>query len=633
MLGGLKSAVRSSVFFIVKRVLYFIGLLLLSSTAHGQLHAPTWQLVDDQNMSSFDMLTTRSGLIAINYNGVHTLTEYVDGVLNGIYIPSAPITSIIIRDANVAYLTVKGDGIFEASNNWKDVTRILKSPNTNLFSVFGAQILANIGGTLNYSNDAFSFQPGAGIKPGDTVLAAEFLTSEVAIAVTGNVLYRSVNGGSDWLPINAAKGKMTSIYVDRSNSIIYVGGSQVMRSLDQGKSWDSLSSIFFTLSGTVVGTRDCSGVFYLGPDAVTHGSNIYRSADHGRTLQQAGASMLSSVRMKKGVILDRGSTFFYLDSSGLLGVVRDGIDSVITDSVKDHLIIQPETGVRNSLCAGATLPTEFSVSLGFNQCTGIILDSLKQIKTSKSFSAKFAQDTVSDSTINISFTFHATHEGWDTAHYRLKFHSPTTGNIEQRFFDVVGFGAAGSPTLGLDPNGIDFAKIALDSIGKRSLAISNTGCDTLVLDTIFSTNSSIFTIESKKYPLKIASGKSIQFSVSFLPHLAGDYLESLQIETNTGTRFATLRGIGKAPVAAAVMQDASENKIRISPNPANEYVTISSTSALAKRLILRDQLGREITRWETDEALILKGDIRNIANGYYIFDLGQGKFERIIIQH
>jgi len=631
VLGGLKSEISILSLLVVKHVLFLIGLLLLSSAARGQLHAPTWKLIDDQNMSSFDMLTTRKGLVAINFNGVRTLTKYDSGMLSGIYVPKATITSIIIRDQNYAYFTVNGDGIFEASNGWKDFSPLLKAPSSFLFSVIGNHILANVGVTLNYCNDGNNFQAAAGINPSDTILAADFLTSQIALAVSGKTLYESNDGGSNWNVVFNSNTKMNTIYCDRSNGIMYVGGTQTYRSSNFGKSWDTLTSVFFTLSGALVGARDCSGTFYIGPDAKTHGTDMYRSTDHGRLFVQAGPAMFSSIRLKKGVVLDRGSTFFYLDSSGLLGIVRDGIDSVVTDSVRDRLIIQADTGVVNSLCANASA-TPFAVHLFFDQCTGIVLDSLIQIASVPQFSAAFVSDTLQD-TMNILFAYHAKTLSSDTAHYRLKFHSPTTGNIEQRFFDVIGSGIPGSPDLLLNPSEIDFATLRIDSTRKKSLSISNPGCDTLIIDTLFSTNPEIFSIDQKIYPIKIGAGKSFPLVITFSPHLAGDYLESVQIESSVANRFVALRGSAVAPTADIKQYSSAAENIYIFPNPANENLSLRSRSALPKKIILRDLLGRKVFEWQTGEELTFECNIQNIADGSYILDLGSSKFERIIILH
>ena len=617
----------------MKPAVVVISLIFFSSVACAQLHLPTWKLISDQNISSFDMLTTRSGLIGIDDNGVRILTKYTNGAIDGLISTNGSITSIIIQDATTAYMAVQGDGIYKSTNGWKDFSRLVTIQNPFLLSVYHTSILARFGKTMNVSTDGVAFQPAGGILPTDSVTAADFFSSQTAIAVTGKKLYRTIDGGLNWfLALDSMTFNRTnSIYIDRSHGVIYVGGSQCMKSLDSGKTWQPLSSIFFTLAGPVVGVRDCSGNFYITPDGKTHAA-MYRSVDGGKFFQDAGNAIFSSFRLKKGVALDRSSTFFWLDESGLLGVVRDGIDSVVTDSVSDRLVIQADSGISNSLCPNIGA-TQFGVSLTFDQCTGIILDSLKLISPAPSFSAKFIPGLLSDtSAMHIAFTYHATHAGSDTAHYRLKFHSPITENIEQKFFNVIGLGIPGSPLLSLTSLALDFSVTGLDSIKKLKVTISNPGCDILIIDTIFSTNPAIFILTPKVFPIKIAPGKSLDLEVSFNPHLSGDYLESLVIQTNAGNRNITLRGTGKSIKNADVLSDDKE-EISFYPNPANNILTISSSALLPEHISIRDLMGKEVMVLQTGGVKVFVCDLHMLADGFYVLSLGTSHFERIVIRH
>ncbi len=615
----------------VKVLLFVIAFTLTLSEAYAQLHQPTWFLMDDRAMSSFDMLTTRTGLIAVDDNGVRLLCKYDSGAINGIFPVRGSVTSIIIRDQDLAYFTVKGDGIYQAINGWQGFTQILSEANPFLLAVHGSNILANLSGILYYSDDGVTFHQAGKISPADTISAAEILSSQIALAVTGKKVYRSVDGGKNWSVIIDTLDRTNSVYFDRTHNALYIGGSQLMKSLDSGITWQVLSSIFFTLAGPVVGARDCSGNFYLAPDATTHGA-MYRSVDQGRFFQEAGPAIFSSVALKKPVVLDRGSTFFWLDQSGLLGVVRDGIDSAITDSVRDHMAVQVDSVIRNPLCN--TTPTNFIVTVSYDQCTGIILDSLKQIAPRSSFSDVFNPGFLGDSGVkDISFTFLATHAGFDTAHYRLRFHSAITENVEEKFFDVIGFGIAGSPDLSLSLSELDFPETGLDSIHKLSVQIINSGCDTLVIDTMFSTNPAIFILDTRKYPVKLPPAKSFLQTISFNPHLVGDYLESMEIISNIGNRFVTLRGTGKTSPTASVEVSPNGNGILFFPNPADNVFSISSKDPLPEKIFLRDQLGKEVLEFNTNRERNFTCDLHSLASSTYFLDFGGGKFESIIIRH
>ena len=56
-----------------------------------------------------------------------------------------------------------------------------------------------------------------------------------------------------------------------------------------------------------------------------------------------------------------------------------------------------------------------------------------------------------------------------------------------------------------------------------------------------------------------------------------------------------------------------------------------SESLLPKEIILRDILGREVIRIETDSTLTVTADVHFLLNEFYFVDFGTGKFERIII--
>jgi hypothetical protein len=615
----------------VKHIVFVISLLLLFSATCLYAQTPIWQLISEQNISSFDMLTTRSGLIGIDDNGTRVLSRYDFGAINGIFSVSGSITSIIISDANIAYFTVKGDGIYEANNGWSNFVQLIPVGNSTLLAVRRPNMLANFGANLEVSNDGLTFQNAAGISVKDTVSAADFFSSGTCVAVTGTKLYRSLDGGKNWFVILDTLVNTNSIYIDHTHNAIYLGGSNCMKSLDSGATWQTLSSIFFTLAGDVVGSRDCSGTFYIAPDAATHGA-MYRSIDQGKFFQEAGPAIFSSVSLRKGVVLDRGSTFFWLDSSGLIGVIRDGVDGVVTDSVSDRIQIQIDSGVSNSLCPNASA-MQFGVSVSYDQCTSIILDSLKQVSPAPSFSAKLIPGSLTNAVPKrIACSFHAVHIGGDTAHYELSFHSPVTSNVEHLFFDIVGMGIAGSPELQLTSTELDFPSTGIDSSHQISLTISNPGCANLVIDTIVTTNPAIFGVSTKNFPINLNAGKSMQLMINFSPHLEGDYLETLELQTNIGNRNITLRGTG-TPKADVLNASVLINNITIYPNPTNNYLTILSLSPLPKNIFIFDLLGREVLDIQTAGNTKITSDLSILPSGIYALDCGSGKFERIVIRH
>src|SRR5205085_820700 len=118
-------------------------------------------------------------------------------------------------------------------------------------------------------------------------------------------------------------------------------------------------------------------------------------------------------------------------------------------------------------------------------------------------------------------------------------------NIEQKFFDLIGLGTVGTPDLSTTQSELDFLQTPPDSSRKLTVMFSNPGCDTLRIDTIFSTNPVLFSADARKFPVKIAPGRSISETVNFTPREEGEYLESLEIITNAGNFFISLRGTSK----------------------------------------------------------------------------------------
>jgi hypothetical protein len=168
-----------------------------------------------------------------------------------------------------------------------------------------------------------------------------------------------------------------------------------------------------------------------------------------------------------------------------------------------------------------------------------------------------------------------------------------------------------------------------------SITISNPGCDALVIDTTYTTNPAIFILGSKSFPITLAPGKSTQLTISFNPHLAGDYLETLILETNVGSRNITLRGTGRAKAADAVPQ-VSHDDIRIYPNPANNFLNIrwgNEAGSLPRYFIIRDLLGREILRLQRGEENIFTCDLHGLPGGLYVLDFGGGEFQQVVIRH
>ncbi len=572
------------------RVVYCVFLLATSFVTSNA----TWKAIDNRRISAFDMATTKKGLVAIN-DGTLLVAKYNNGSIDGLYTPNGIVTSIIIRDTNIAYFSVLGDGIYEASARWTVFTKIRDANRCDMLLVYGTTLVAMIEQKIYYSHDGITFNPSVGIDASDSISAVEAYSSSTLIATADSVIYRSLDGGITWTKALTKISSIWSLYSDHANKIMYAGGSQLLQSIDSGATWKPLSSIFFDLTGPVVGTRDCSGVFYLGAYSHPVRGELLRSVNFGKFFQDVGPAYLSLIHLRKGVVLDRGSTVFWLDSGGVFSVSHDGVDSVISDNVRDRVAIGIDTILHNSLCTNAVISSA-TLRIRYDQCTGIWLDSLKQVEINSAFKLNFTPQFVSDSEIKISYSFRATHEGEDSVRYRLRFHSPITGNLESLIFTLRGIGDGSSAIVSLSQTLLDYGKTGIDSLKKRSITLSNTGCDTLLILDISSSNSALFQNSSKAVPIKLLPGENTLVTISFTPHVEGDYLESITVVTSVGTRFITVRGSasknGSGDTLDAVRAHTSPT-YQLFPNPANNTLSISNLSAIPSRVIsCYDILGR-----------------------------------------
>ncbi len=566
--------------------LFFLAASFVTSSA-------TWKPIGNQRVSAFDMATTKKGLIAIN-DGTVLVAKYTNGTIDGLFTPNGIVSSIIIRDTNIAYLSVLGDGIYEASARWTNFTKIQDANRCEILLVYRTTLIVMIEQKIYYY-DGGIFKPSVGIDATDSISAVEAYSTSTLIATADSAIYRSLDGGATWTKTLTNISSIWSLYSDHVNKIMYAGGKQLLKSLDSGATWKPLSSIFFDLTGPVVGSRDCSGVFYLGAYSHPVRGELLRSVNFGKFFQDVGSAYLSLIHLRKGVVLDRGSTVFWLDSGGVFSVSHDGVDSVITDSVRERIAIGIDTIIHNSLCTNAG-NSNATFRIRYDQCTGIFLDSLKQLELNSAFKLNFAPQFVSDSEIKISYSFRANHEGDDSVRYRLRFHSPITGNLESLIFTLRGVGDGSSAILSLSQTLIEYGKTGIDSLKKRTVTLTNTGCDTLTIFDINSSSSVLFQITSKVLPINLLPGESTPITISFTPHTEGDYLESITMTTSVGTRFLTVRGSASKNAGGDTLDGVREYSAltpALYPNPASTILFISNTiSNFSSNISCYDLLGR-----------------------------------------
>jgi hypothetical protein len=603
----------------VRSILIILVILLQSYGASAK-----WTVIEDRKVSSFDMLTTRLGLIATN-DQARVLGKWDNGIFSGVFIPPNEVTSIVIKDKDEAYASIKGNGIYRSSNGWGSWQKIHDAVDSRVVCVSGNQVFITKGNTAYYQSVG-SFQPSQGIPSEDSVRDIAIISSKTSYALTRTTLWRSDNGGANYSMVIDTVREGQSLYFDTAAKILFIGAKLPLRTLDGGQSFQTITSIFFfSTSGAIFGTKDCSGAFYIGPDSMEH-IEMYRSTSNGRYLQEVGSANFSSYRYKKCVVLDRGSTFFWLDRSGSLSVSRDGCDGTIPDSVYNYVLFRSDTAVINSICSGSS-PTPFNLHVRYDLCTGVQLDSLVEVVPNNTFSFSFAPKVVSDSEIAIGGTFRAKYVGIDSVRLRLAFHSHLTGLRESKEIVLYALGTSEDAVLHLPEEAINYGSVKIDQLKKDTLYIVNTGCDTLRIDSLQSSFPALFRLDSKTYPIKILPQKNASFGIEFTPRSEGDFLESVAIWSSLGRKYVSLTGTGYKDHIVSVNED-EQMHFSLHPNPARDI--IQAYIPAPTWYVVRDILGNVVTQG-TLEAGDNKIETASLPQGTYLFITSQ-KRAKVIIQ-
>jgi hypothetical protein len=517
------------------------------------------------------MFTTRLGLIATN-DAARVLGKWNNGTFLGVFIPSGEVNSVVIKDKNVAYISIKGDGIYQSSNGWSSWTKILDAVYSRVITARDDQVFISRGWDVWYLSGG-SFLKSSGIPASDSIRDVAIVSAQTSYALGKTTLYRSDNSGKDWSVVIDTVRTGQSLYYDTAHTILYVGAKLPLRSLDNGQTFLPITSVFFfSTSGAIFGTKDCSGAFYIGPDSMEH-LEMYRSTSQGKFVQEIGSAPFSSYRYIKCVILDRGSTFFWLDRSGILSVSGDGCDGTIPDSISNYTLIRADSAITNSVCTGSAA-TAFNLYVRYDLCTGVQLDSLIEVTPNNAFSFSFLQKVVSDTEIAISATFRAKYIGIDSIRLRFVYHSPLSGLQESKEIVVYALGISDDAVLLLPEKSISYGSIKVDQTKKDTLYIVNVGCDTLRIDLLESSFPALFRIDQKTYPIHIMPGKNVSVGIEFRPKSEGNFLESAALWTNLGRTFITLTGSGfKEPIVS--VNEVKDQSYSIYPNPTRGVLSIT----------------------------------------------------------
>jgi len=507
--------------------------------------------------------------LAAALDGAPLLMRIENGKEFGIINTSGTITSVMIVDKDIAYMSVANDGVYKSSGNWEFWKRIYADPNAKPVGVTSTRVFVQSGKKLWYSANEAAFEMALGI---DTVheITSVVGVGDRLVAASQSSLYYSTNGGAGWTK-KATLDLGGTLYLDTIGGAVIAGGNPVLISRDSGKSWSTLSTPIFPLtSGRVYGSKDCSGALYI----VTELPNLFeflRSTDHCVSLQVIDGAPSHSTGLKKVVVTDRGSTVFWLDNEYNLLVSKNGVDGTISDSIASKVSIRADTGIVGSACQGGKA-VPFKVYVGFSECTGIRIDNMT-IEGS-GFATNFTPKTLAAGEISFPGTYKASKVGYDTGRIKIIFRSLTTNQTEVRTGTIVGRGISGPAELSLSTDNIPYG--ILDTGGHliKSVSVLNMGCDAFRIDSVVSSLPEFFAVSGYTFPMYVLGGSRTYFNITFSPSQKQKYLESLEIYTSEGIRYVTLTGEGTFdPGTVSVAAEDLENATAIEVLSNVAYVT------------------------------------------------------------
>jgi hypothetical protein len=224
----------------------------------------------------------------------------------------------------------------------------------------------------------------------------------------------------------------------------------------------------------------------------------------------------------------------------------------------------------------------------------------------------------------------------DTAKLRLWFHGLTWNIAEHVDLPFVAINGGLPPKLSCE-NELDFGTVNVDTIKTMTLHISDTGCTSLRVDSIVSTDPTTFIVHAPTMPANVASEQTLYVTVTYTPHAAEPSLESIEIGTSGGHRFISLYGVGFKSTTASVSASDGEG-FAIYPNPASSYIRVARAlvrSAMisswprsqSNSIVIEDLLGREVLRADGENPI----DISSLSEGAYVVRGQNARATQLII--
>ncbi len=613
------------------RTLSLLFLILIVS-AQAPLHA-SWQRFGTAPVAAVDFFNAHQGLLSLK-DPTHAIQRVDDSILTGVFQAPNAVTGIIIQDSLNAWATIKNNGLFLGSKHWSSWTNTTAQKDLTLIAATPSRVFLYSDSQLYYTVDGTQLKMATGIPKGDSITAIDHLSDAIVLACSYSTLYRSTDAGVTWHVVQSGLRFCTTIFADAMHNIAYAGGDTIQRSTDGGMTWLSQTppppfSSWLKLSGFVTGSHDCSGVLFISnnPFLGRDYDNI-RSADQGQTFEDVGITPpLTRGVLVRGWSFDRGSLFWWWDTTGFLASSRDGLNGEITDSIKNFVAVQADSLV-DTVCGSLASAKKYTVDVHIATalCVGARIDSISVIAATGKIVKTFAAHTLFGDGMTVTLNYTPTAAGVDAAVLRLWFHGIEWGLREHLDFPLIATSSTLPPVLAPLSN-LDFGTVSLVSPKTLTFQISNTGCSPLRVDSVVSTNPNLFAVHVvPTMPANIQSGNDLAVSVTFAPQMRGDALESIEIGTNAGHRFISAQGVGSTN-ADVESERSLDRRFSLYPNPASSIVGLRGGDVLGAPVVIYDLLGREIMSVLPQQNTF---DVSLLSDGSYLVRVGSS-IARLIV--
>jgi hypothetical protein len=252
------------------------------------------------------------------------------------------------------------------------------------------------------------------------------------------------------------------------------------------------------------------------------------------------------------------------------------------------------------------------------------IDSITVVHSSGIIAKGITSQTLFGNAAAFSLSYSGTVPGMDSINLRILFHSVEWGFKEHVDVGVIA-NSTSAPAELVSTDSLQFGDVLVDTIGRRSLRITNTGCSALRVDSVVSSNPAIFSLPPLSFPFTIQGDSTVNIPVTFSPQRVGPSIESIELGTNAGHRFIELEGQG---LSLATVSDSEQGATDFSivPNPASAIVSVRGITEDSKYEII-DLLGRTVLNGFMDGQTI---SVAALPEGIYVLRCAE-QTARIVI--